>query len=124
MNPHPIATFARLAFARARRRRGPTVAAQAPSPDLRRQLCCTGACLHVPEEVWSALDAAHPDHPIEGPRHRQILAALFAPLMAAHGWQFCNCYRAGRAEHRFISRLVDTEAANAWAALIAAKGPQ
>lgn len=117
MNPHPIGTFARLAFARARR---------GSSVELEHQVSCTGICSHVPEEVWSALDSAYPDVPIEGPRHRQVLAALFAPLMAVQGWRFCRCYltgfpatglrrwdvQGGLPEHRFISRLVDTGEAN------------
>lgn len=138
MNPHPIGTFARLAFARARRRNSSAVVVSLlrelreaerdtgldredyyehaeldrPSVDLERQAKCTGLCSHVPEEVWSALDRAYPDVPIEGPRHRQVLAALFAPLMARQGWRFCRCYRGGLPEHRFISRLVDTGEAN------------
>jgi TPR repeat protein len=47
MNPHPIGTFARLAFARARRSRA---AAQIPS-----QSGCADRCAHVPEEAWAAL---------------------------------------------------------------------
>lgn len=122
MNPHPIGTFARLAFARSRRR-GDNYAIVIPlkppikSPELERQASCAGLCSHVPEEVWTALDSAYPDVPIEGPRHRQVLAALFAPLMARQGWRFCRCYRGGLPEHRFISRLVDTGEANSAADL-------
>jgi hypothetical protein len=107
------ACFARLAAARARRR---------PSADLERQARCTGRCALVPREVWTALECAYPDSPIEGPGHRQVLAARFAPLMRSQAWRFCRCYRAGRPEHRFIARLVDTEAANAAADALAAEG--
>ncbi len=109
----PVACFARLVAARARRR---------PSAELRLQACCTGCCTHVPEEVWIALDRAHPHFPLEGPGNRQALAVLIAPLLATQDWRFCRCYLSGRPEHRFISRLVDTVAANAAAELLAAGG--
>lgn len=100
----PIGCFARLAAARARRR---------PSAELQTQNACNGRCVLVPREVWTALECAYPDFPVEGAGRRQVLAARFAPLMGREAWRFCRCYRAGRPEHRFIARLVDTEAANA-----------
>src|SRR6266700_1702687 len=131
MNPHPIACFARLAFARARRRNPRAVPLERelrsaerdtgldredyyrrveearidlhaelpvadllrPTADLLRQAKCAGLCSHVPEEVWAALDRAYPKFPLEGADQRQVLASLFAPLMAAQGWRFCRCYR-------------------------------
>jgi hypothetical protein len=114
--PIPIACYARLVAARARRR------PSEPTAELRIQLHCTGCCVCVPLEVWSALDRAHPDFPLEGPDRRQVLAARFAPLMAREGWKFCRCYWGHRPEHRFLFCLVDTGAANAAAALLAASG--
>jgi len=82
------------------------VAAGAP------EAACIGRCAHVHIRVWDALEATYPEQALEGPRHRQALAALFAPLMARGGWRFCRCYLGARPEHRFIQRLVDTEFAN------------
>jgi hypothetical protein len=112
MNLFPIGSFARLVAARARRR---------TTAEFERQTPCAGCCARVPEEVWDTLDSAYPDAMPEGPENRQQLAALFAPFMALHGWRFCSCYRANRPEHRFISRLVDTDRANAAAELLAAE---
>jgi hypothetical protein len=126
MNPHPIGTFARLAFARARRLpvapRILCVRQGLPGMQASRLEPCQAGCAHVAGQVWTALECAYPDLPLEGPGNRQALAALFAPLMAQQGWRFCRCYLGGLAEHRFISRLVDTPAANAAAELLAAAG--
>jgi hypothetical protein len=112
----PFACFAALEAARAHRR---------PSVPLQRQAHCAGCCTRVPEEIFTALDCAYPPHPAGsrdlniGPRQ---VAALIAPLMASGGWRFCRCYRAGLTpEHRFISRLIDTAAANAAAESLAGR---
>jgi hypothetical protein len=123
VNPHPIGTFARLEAARARWRKPAEpiriepgivcVRQHLSSMPASRPGPCRAGCAHVADEVWAALDGAYPDFPLEGPGHRQALAGFFAPFMALEGWRFCSCYLGHLPEHLFISRLVDTAAANA-----------
>jgi hypothetical protein len=116
----PIGTFARLVAARARRALSTKVQRPAATPAAN---ACAGSCAHVPDQVWSALEAVYPRFALEGPGCRQALAALFAPVMAAQGWRFCRCYhRTGLAEHRFICHLVNIPAANAAADALKEEG--
>jgi hypothetical protein len=82
-----------------------------PTPPLKQQkFHHYPSCALVPREVWAALDCACPDVQVT----RAQLAERISPLMAIGDWRFCACYRHGAtAEHRFISRLIDTVAANA-----------